>query len=174
MQKERKKLIGKKEKKSLLKICDKHRSKDGNFDVIVPSSGGKDSGFTAHTLKTEYGMHPLCITWAPFIYTDIGWKNFQNFVSSGFSELNFFPNGILHRKLARVAFELKGDAWEPFASDKRHMLFIWPLNLAFLLFLRRKWRSRIWRFNAKMPINLTSLSPIGKNYILRAPVWMLY
>ena len=119
----KKKVDWKKREEEFAKICDKHRSKDGNFDVIVPSSGGKDSGFTAHTLKTEYGMHPLCITWAPFIYTDIGWKNFQNFVSSGFSELNFFPNGILHRKLARVAFELKGDAWEPFAFGQKTYAF---------------------------------------------------
>ncbi len=112
-----------KREKEFQEVCDKHRSKDGQFDVIVPSSGGKDSGFTAHTLKTKYGMHPLCVTWAPFIYTDIGWKNFQNFVRSGFSDINFFPNAVLHRKLAKVAFELKGDAWEPFAFGQKAFAF---------------------------------------------------
>ncbi|MFH1583258.1 MAG: N-acetyl sugar amidotransferase [Candidatus Falkowbacteria bacterium] len=112
-----------KREEELATICDKYRSKDGNFDVVVPASGGKDSGYTAHLLKTKYGMHPLCVTWAPFIYTDVGWKNFQNFVKSGFTVLNCFANGILHRKLARVAFELKGDAWEPFAFGQKAYAF---------------------------------------------------
>ena len=112
-----------KREKELAALCDKYRSKDGSFDVIVPSSGGKDSGYTAHLLKTKYGMHPLCVTWAPFIYTDIGWKNFQNFVNSGFTTLNCFPNGVLHRKLAKVAFELKGDAWEPFTFGQKAFAF---------------------------------------------------
>jgi len=119
----KKKIDWKKREKELKKICNKYRSTDGSFDVVVPSSGGKDSGYTAHLLKTKYGMHPLCVTWAPFIYTDIGWKNFQNFVKSGFTVLNCFQNGILHRKLARVAFELKGDAWEPFTFGQKAYAF---------------------------------------------------
>ena len=104
-------------------MCGKYRSKDGSFDVIIPSSGGKDSGYTAHLLKEKYGMHPLCVTWAPFMYTDIGWKNFQNFVNSGFTTLNCFPDGVLHRKLAKVAFVLKGDAWEPFTFGQKAFAF---------------------------------------------------
>lgn len=104
-------------------LADKFRSKDGSFDVVVPGSGGKDSAYTAHLLKTKYGFHPLVITWAPFIYTDIGWKNFTDFVRSGFTALNCFQNGILHRKLARVAFELKGDAWEPFGFGQKAYAF---------------------------------------------------
>ncbi len=109
--------------RELAAVCDKYRSKNGSFDVVVPSSGGKDSGFTAHLLKTKYGMHPLSVTWAPFIYTDIGWKNFQNYVASGFTTLSCFPNGVLHRKLARVAFDLKGDAWEPFTFGQKSYAF---------------------------------------------------
>lgn len=109
--------------KQLSELCDKHRSRDGSFDVIVPGSGGKDSGYTAHLLKDKYGMHPLVVTWAPFIYTDIGWKNFNNFIQSGFTVLNCFPEGILHRKLARMAFELKGDAWEPFGFGQKAYAF---------------------------------------------------
>lgn len=113
----------KKRKEEFAAVCDRYRSKDGSFDVIVPGSGGKDSAFTSNTLKTEYGMHPLCVTWAPFIYTDIGWKNFQNFVNAGFTTFNCFPNGVLHRKLAKIAFELKGDAWEPFGFGQRTFAF---------------------------------------------------
>ncbi|OGF27384.1 LPS biosynthesis protein [Candidatus Falkowbacteria bacterium RIFOXYA2_FULL_47_9] len=107
----------------LVDLLDRHRSKDGSYDVVVPGSGGKDSTYTAHMLKTKYGMHPVVVTWAPFMYTDIGWKNFQNFVRSGFDVLNCFQNGALHRKLARVAFELKGDAWEPFGFGQKAYAF---------------------------------------------------
>lgn len=109
--------------KELIKLLDKHRSKDGSFDVIVPGSGGKDSAYTAHILKTKYGMHPLFVTWTPFIYTEIGWQNFTNFISSGFDAITCYQNGVLHRKLARIAFELKGDAWEPFTFGQKSFAF---------------------------------------------------
>ena len=32
-------------------LLDKHRGKYGGYDVIVPSSGGKDSSYTAHILN---------------------------------------------------------------------------------------------------------------------------
>lgn len=100
--------------KELIVLLNKHRSKNGNYDVIVPSSGGKDSCIVAHQLKHKYNMHPLTVTWAPFLYTDIGWKNYLNFKDQGFDNLLFFPDGKIYRKLARICFELKGDAWEPF------------------------------------------------------------
>lgn len=32
----------------LVELCDQHRSRDGSFDVVVPSSGGKDSSIPRH------------------------------------------------------------------------------------------------------------------------------
>jgi N-acetyl sugar amidotransferase len=113
----------KKRENELIKLLDKHRSRDGSFDVVVPSSGGKDSAIVAHQLKCRYHMHPLTVTWAPFMYTDIGWKNYVNFVEAGFDNLLSYPNSQLHRKLARVAFELKGDAWEPFTFGQKAYAF---------------------------------------------------
>lgn len=113
----------KEREKRLLDLLDKYRSKDGSYDCIVPGSGGKDSAFVAHQLKYKYGMHPLTVTWAPFIYTDIGWRNYISFKDSGFDNLLCFPNGIIHRKLSRLAFELLGDAWEPFAYGQKAYAF---------------------------------------------------
>ncbi|MDM8536551.1 N-acetyl sugar amidotransferase [Desulfobacterales bacterium HSG17] len=104
-------------------LLDKYRSKNGSYDVIVPSSGGKDSGYVAHQLKHEYGMHPLTVTWAPFLYTDIGRQNYDNFVQSGFDNIFFYPDGKTHRKLARIAFECNGDAWDPFAWGQKAFAF---------------------------------------------------
>jgi N-acetyl sugar amidotransferase len=67
----------------LLKLLDKHRGKHGKYDCIVPGSGGKDSIMASHILKFEYGMNPITVTWPPILYTDYGYKNFQNWLSSG-------------------------------------------------------------------------------------------
>lgn len=109
--------------KELVELLDRHRSKDGHYDCIVPGSGGKDSGYVAHTLKHKYGMNPLTVTWAPFLYTDIGLRNYFAFKDHGFDSFLCFPDGNLHRKLARCAFELLGDAWEPFAYGQKALAF---------------------------------------------------
>ncbi|MCP3876524.1 MAG: N-acetyl sugar amidotransferase [Desulfobacteraceae bacterium] len=116
-------------------LLDQHRSKDGSYDVIVPSSGGKDSGYVAYQLKHEYGMHPLTVTWAPFLYTEIGRKNYDSMVQSGYDNIFFYPDGITHRKLARIAFECNGDSWDPFAWGQKafsiHMALKFQVPLVF-------------------------------------------
>ena len=112
--------------KELEILCDRHRSKDGSYDVVVPGSGGKDSGFVAHQLKHRYGMNPLCVTWAPFEYTEIGWTNLQNFIASGFDNIMGQPDGKLHRKLSKLTFELVGDAWQPFTYGQK----TWAAHIA--------------------------------------------
>lgn len=117
-------LINWKERERELKdLCDRYRSTNGSFDVVVPGSGGKDSALVAHVLKTRYGMHPLCVTWAPFEWTTIGWANLKNFIAAGFSNIIGQPDGQIHRKLSRLAFELKGDAWEPFVYGQKAWAF---------------------------------------------------
>ena len=95
-------------------LLDQHRSSDGSWDVIVPSSGGKDSGYVAHQLRYEYNMNPLTVTWAPLSYTDIGRKNLQSSIDCGLSNLLCTPNGKFQRKLARLCFEELGDAFHVF------------------------------------------------------------
>jgi N-acetyl sugar amidotransferase len=86
-------------------LCDKHRSTDGSYDCLVPGSGGKDSFVAAHMLKYKYGMHPLTVTWAPHVYTDWGWRNFQRWIHAGFDNYLCTPNGRVHRLLTRLAVE---------------------------------------------------------------------
>src|SRR3989339_1407521 len=94
----------KRREKELKELLDKHRSKDCSYDVLVPGSGGKDSTFAAHILKYKYGMHPLTVTWAPHIYTEVGWRNLQHWIHSGFDNYLFHPNGQVHRQLTQLAF----------------------------------------------------------------------
>ncbi|MFM7830022.1 MAG: N-acetyl sugar amidotransferase, partial [Actinomycetota bacterium] len=71
----------------------------------VPGSGGKDSFVAAHMLKYKYGMHPLTVTWAPHVYTEWGWRNFQRWIHAGFDNYLCTPNGRVHRLLTRLAVE---------------------------------------------------------------------
>lgn len=104
----------------LVATLDKFRRNDGTYDVIVPGSGGKDSAYTSHLLKYRYGMNPLTVTWAPHLYTDIGWKNFTNWVhEGGHDNILFTPNGRLHRLLTRLAFKNLLHPFQPFIVGQR-------------------------------------------------------
>ncbi len=100
--------------KELKALCDRFRRNDGSFDVVVPSSGGKDSAMVAHRLKFEYGMNPLTVTWAPHIYTDVGWQNFQGLIHAGLDNILGTPNGPVHRRLTRLTLFEMGDPFQPF------------------------------------------------------------
>lgn len=104
----------------LLKLLDRFRSNDGCYDVIVPGSGGKDSAFTSHVLKYKYGMNPLTVTWAPHLYTDIGWKNMQEWIhTGGLDNIIYTPNGILHREMTKNAFHNLLHPFQPFIVGQR-------------------------------------------------------
>lgn len=109
------KIDWKKREEELLVLLEKFRKNDGSYDVIVPSSGGKDSAYIAHELKYKYGMNPLTVTWSPHIYTEIGFENFQNMIHiGGLHNILGTPNGVVHRKLTKLAFEILGDPFQPF------------------------------------------------------------
>ena len=126
--KKEKQISWEKREQSLVELLDKHRRDDGGYDIIVPGSGGKDSAFTSHVLKYKYGMNPLTVTWAPHKYTDIGWKNFENWMHvGGLDNILFTPNGRLHRYLTQQAFLNLLHPFQPFIVGQR---IIGPLMAA--------------------------------------------
>jgi len=101
-------------------LLNKFRSNDGSYDVIVPGSGGKDSAFTAHILKYKYGMNPLTVTWAPHLYTQIGWQNMQEWMhTGGLDNILYTPNGILHKEMTKNAFHNLLHPFQPFIVGQR-------------------------------------------------------
>lgn len=116
------KINWKEREKKLLALLDKYRRNDGYYDVLVPGSGGKDSCLAAHMLKYKYGMHPLTVTWSPHIYTDIGWKNFQNWINvGGFENIQFWQNGKVHRLLTRLAVKNLFHPFQPFIIGQKNL-----------------------------------------------------
>jgi N-acetyl sugar amidotransferase len=107
--------------RQLSELCDRYRSKDGSYDCLVPGSGGKDSFYQSHILKYKYGMNPLTVTWAPHIYTDWGWKNFQAWLGAGFDNYLVTPNPKMHRLLTRLAVENLFHPFQPFMIGQKAM-----------------------------------------------------
>lgn len=119
--------------RQLRDLLDRHRSKDGSYDCIVPGSGGKDSFYASHILRHKYGMHPLTVTWAPHIYTEWGWRNFQRWIHAGHDNYLMTPNGRAHRLLTRLAVDNLFHPFQAFMfgqkalAPKMSLLFNIPL-----------------------------------------------
>ncbi len=109
--------------RELMALCDQHRSKDGSYDCLVPGSGGKDSFYQSHILKYKYGMHPLTVTWAPSLYTDVGHKNHKAWINSGFDNITVTPNGRINRLLCRLSVE---NLFHPFQCFMLGQKFLGP------------------------------------------------
>ena len=105
--------------RELKELCDKYRKSDGSYDCLVPGSGGKDSFYQSHVLKYKYGMNPLTVTWAPHIYTDWGWNNFQAWLGSGFDNYLMTPNPRMHRLMTRLAVENLFHPFQPFMFGQK-------------------------------------------------------
>lgn len=110
----------------LEELCDKFRKDNGEYDVIVPCSGGKDGSFVAHQLKYKYGMNPLTVTWAPLKASEIGRKNLDAFINSGFNHILGTPDPIVTRKLTQLSLKQLGDPFQPFIYGQTNF----PLQVA--------------------------------------------
>ncbi|MDO8652925.1 MAG: N-acetyl sugar amidotransferase [Undibacterium sp.] len=110
----------------LVALCNKHRKSNGEYDVIVPCSGGKDGSFVAHQLKYKYGMNPLAVTWAPLKATQIGRQNLDAFIASGFNHILGTPNPQVTKRLTHLSFKHLGDPFQPFIYGQTNF----PLHMA--------------------------------------------
>lgn len=68
------------ERKNLLaEAFDRHRdSGGGQYDCIIPVSGGKDSTYQTYVAKELFGMNPLCVAYRTPLRTALGQRNLDN------------------------------------------------------------------------------------------------
>lgn len=92
----------------LERLLAQHRRQSGEFDCVVPVSGGKDGSYVAQALRDEYGMSPLCVTVTPAMETQLGSANLSAFIASGYNHLQVNPNPVAMQRLNRVGFEEMG------------------------------------------------------------------
>jgi N-acetyl sugar amidotransferase len=85
-------------------LLDKYRRNDGEFDCMVPCSGGKDGSYVAYNLKHKYGMNPLCVTITPALTLSLGDQNLRAFVESGYNHISINPDHEAMRILNKTGF----------------------------------------------------------------------
>ena len=90
-------------------ILDQYRGKGaGRWDCLIPASGGKDSTWQYLTMK-RYGMRPLVFHFITCPTTELGQKNFDNFVNLGVDVVEHRPNPAIYRRLMLAALRKTGD-----------------------------------------------------------------
>ncbi|MCW8895337.1 N-acetyl sugar amidotransferase [Sulfurimonas sp.] len=93
--------------KELDKILDTFRSK-GDYDCLIPVSGGKDSTWQVYTML-QRGMKPLAITIKCQYRTELGQRNLDNLISLGVDHIDFTVNPEIDSKFMLKTFEQNGN-----------------------------------------------------------------
>lgn len=62
-------------KRNFIESVQKYRRADGNPDVLVPFSGGRDSCYGLHLIKHEFGLNPITFTYDWGMVTDLARRN---------------------------------------------------------------------------------------------------
>lgn len=97
----------------------------GNYDCIVPVSGGKDSYYQVHTVK-KYGLKPLLVTYHGNNYLPEGQGNLDRMREQlGVDHVVFGPSVETLIKLNRLGFKKMGDNnWHAHAGIKTYPMHI--------------------------------------------------
>ncbi len=102
---EKKKRINWRERQKILEsLLDKHRKKN-YFDCIATVSGGKDGSYVAYNLKHKFNMNPLCITITPPLTRELGQKNLQSFINSGYDHISLNINPDVMQTICTHGFK---------------------------------------------------------------------
>lgn len=97
----------------------------GQWDCIIPVSGGKDSTFQALTAR-NLGLNPLLVTSRTCDISKIGRANIDNLISLGFDHINVSPRQDIRRKLNLFGLEHVGDiSWPEHVA-----MFTIPVRIA--------------------------------------------
>ncbi len=107
---EKKRLNWDKRRKELKSILKKYKS-NGDYDCIVPVSGGKDGTYVTHKLRDELGLRPLTVTSRPPLETEIGKKNISKFLEHDFDHVHVTANYKTMRTLNKLGFIKKGSPY---------------------------------------------------------------
>jgi hypothetical protein len=85
----------------LLELLRPYRRADGQPDCIVPFSGGRDSTFALHTIRTELGLNPIAFTYDWGMVTDLGRRNIAR-VCGKLGVENVIVAANIHRKRRNI------------------------------------------------------------------------
>ena len=112
--------------KKFVEIVKKIKTRNnGNYDCIVPVSGGKDS--TWQVLKMlEYDLKILCVNSRTCDLSPIGRRNLDNIKNIGVDMIELSPNPKIRKKLNKIGLLEVGDiSWPEHVG-----IFTVPINIA--------------------------------------------
>lgn len=115
-------------KKKLARLLESYRNRShSNYDCVIPVSGGRDSFFIVHTVKREFGMNPLLVTYNRHYNTVLGLQNLSLLRTVFDCDLlNLTLKPQLVRAIARVTFERLGSFhWHALAGQT-----VFPVRIA--------------------------------------------
>ncbi len=96
-------------RRELIELLARYRdASGGNWDCIVPVSGGKDSTYQVVRML-QLGLNPLCVTATTCDLSETGRKNIENLKNLGVDYIEFSPNPVIRRKLNRIGLTQVGD-----------------------------------------------------------------
>jgi N-acetyl sugar amidotransferase len=101
------------------------RDTTGNYDCLIPVSGGKDSHYQVLRML-ELGANPLCVTATTDDLSEIGRRNIENIKTLGVDYIEVTTNPVVRRRINRFALEQVGDiSWPEHVA-----IFTIPVRLA--------------------------------------------
>lgn len=107
-------------------LIEKHRGQ-GDYDMIVPFSGGKDSTFTLWYLINEYKIKPLVVRFDHgFMRDTLLENNTRTFKKLGVDVMTFQPNWKVVKRLMLESLRRKGD----FCWHCHTGIFSYPMHIA--------------------------------------------
>jgi asparagine synthetase B (glutamine-hydrolysing) len=106
----------------LQELLEPYRRTDGKPDCIVPFSGGRDSTFALHMIKTRLGFNPIAYTYDWGMVTDLGRRNIAR-VCGELGVENIIVAADIHKKRDNIRKNI--NAWL-----KRPHLGMIPLFMA--------------------------------------------
>lgn len=95
-------------REDLAELLGRYKSKDGQWDCVVPVSGGKDSTYQV-IRALEFGMNPLCVTATTCDLSELGRRNIETIKRLGVDHVQFSPNPKVRAKLNRIGLTEVGD-----------------------------------------------------------------
>jgi len=109
-----KNIVWEKKEQELKKLLNKHKElakKEGRkYNIIVPSSGGKDSAYTLYTMIKKFGMTPLVVTYNHLFFRDVIKRNQEKVLKKlGADCIEFKPNWKIVKKLMLKSLKKTGD-----------------------------------------------------------------